>query len=119
MARKKKALDLSSLQAYGERLTEVPIPEAGGSVFMKKPTTADALGFSRVKGDEDKLQEKIIGLMATLTCDESGSPLFESVDQVKALPTDIFMRLSDALTRAVSPSSGDTEDEQEEDTPEN
>jgi hypothetical protein len=112
----KRSLSFDDFVAHGKKTIKVDIPEMDGVLYMKRPTTGDALEFASMT-DQASQAEKSVALLARLVVNEEGERIFKdddestACDKVKSLPMKAFQRLSEALTSEVS----STTDEQEED----
>lgn len=99
-------------------VVEVPVPELGGSVFVKGMTAKDRSRFetqfqlSSGKSNTRKLKEIRERLVVACLCDEEGVLLLQDsdVDAVGAQPAAVVERIVDAAQKVCGMSNNDVED---------
>ena len=99
-------------------VVEVPVPELGGSVYVKGMTAKDRSRFetqfqlSSGKSNTRKLKEIRERLVVACLCDEEGVLLLQDsdVDAVGAQPAAVVERIVDAAQKVCGMSNNDVED---------
>jgi hypothetical protein len=99
-------------------VVEVPVPELGGSVYVKGMTAKDRSRFetqfqlSSGKSNTRKLKEIRERLVIACLCDEEGVLLLQDsdVDAVGAQPAAVVERIVDAAQKVCGMSNNDVED---------
>jgi hypothetical protein len=98
-------------------VVEVPVPELGGSVYVKGMTAKDRSRFetqfqlSSGKSNTRKLKEIRERLVVACLCDEEGVLLLQDsdVDAVGAQPAAVVERIVDAAQKVCGMSNNDVE----------
>ena len=99
-------------------VVEVPVPELGGSVYVKGMTAKDRSRFetqfqlSSGKSNTRKLKEIRERLVIACLCDEEGVLLLQDsdVDAVGSQPAAVVERIVDAAQKVCGMSNNDVED---------
>jgi hypothetical protein len=107
----RKAFSLADLTK--SKLAEVEIIDSDGKVgvvYFRQLPAGYVMSLLDIEGAADgKLNIKTDDLMSLLkeaVVDERGEPIFETVEQVRALPMNVFNALSVRSAELLSPSTG-------------